>query len=212
MWATHGLMLTNGGYVKVIGITGGVGSGKTKILTFLKENYKCEIIVSDELAKDLCKKGEPCFKPLVDLLGKDVLSKDGEIDKALMAQKIFNEKSLLEKVNGIIHPAVRVFIEEEIETLKKENALDYLFIEAALLIECGYKEIVDEMWYIYTDIEVRRKRLKESRGYSDAKIDSILKSQLSDSEYRKNCDFEIDNSGLCEDSFEQIRERLGEYS
>jgi len=198
--------------VKVIGITGGIGSGKTKILTFLKENYKCEIIVSDELAKDLCKKGEPCFKPLVDLLGKDVLSKDGEIDKALMAQKIFNEKSLLEKVNGIIHPAVRVFIEEEIETLKKENTLDYLFIEAALLIECGYKEIVDEMWYIYTNIDVRRKRLKESRGYSDAKIDSILKSQLSEDEYRRNCDFEIDNSGLCEDSFEQIRERLGEYS
>ena len=198
--------------MKVIGITGGVGSGKTKILTFLKENYKCEIIVSDELAKDLCKKGEPCFKPLVDLLGKDVLSKDGEIDKTIMAQKIFNEKSLLEKVNGIIHPAVRVFIEEEIETLKKENTLDYLFIEAALLIECGYKEIVDEMWYIYTNIDVRRKRLKESRGYSDAKIDSILKSQLSEDEYRKNCDFEIDNSGLCEDSFEQIRERLGEYS
>ena len=198
--------------MKVIGITGGVGSGKTKILTFLKENYKCEVIVSDELAKDLCKKGEPCFKPLVDLLGKDVLSKDGEIDKTIMAQKIFDEKSLLEKVNGIIHPAVRVFIEEEIETLKKENTLDYLFIEAALLIECGYKEIVDEMWYIYTNIEVRRKRLKESRGYSDAKIDSILKSQLSEDEYRKNCDFEIDNSGLCEDSFEQIRERLGEYS
>ena len=198
--------------MKVIGITGGVGSGKTKILTFLKENYKCEVIVSDELAKDLCKKGEPCFKPLVDLLGKDVLSKDGEIDKTIMAQKIFNEKSLLEKVNGIIHPAVRVFIEEEIETLKKENTLDYLFIEAALLIECGYKEIVDEMWYIYTNIDVRRKRLKESRGYSDAKIDSILKSQLSEDEYRRNCDFEIDNSGLCEDSFEQIRERLGEYS
>ncbi|MBQ9863185.1 MAG: dephospho-CoA kinase, partial [Lachnospiraceae bacterium] len=85
-------------------------------------------------------------------------------------------------------------------------------IEAALLIECGYKEIVDEMWYIYTNIDVRRKRLKESRGYSDAKIDSILKSQLSEEEYRKNSDFEIDNSGLCEDSFEQIRERLGENS
>ena len=198
--------------MRVIGITGGVGAGKTKILTFLKENYNCEIIVSDELAKDLCKKGEVCFEPLVHLLGKDVLDENGEIDKSIMAQKIFAKKDLLEKVNGIIHPAVRVFIENRIESLRKENSLDYLFIEAALLIECGYKEIVDEMWYIYTNIEVRRQRLKESRGYSDAKIDSILKSQLSEVEYRKNCDFEIDNSGLCEDSFKQIRERLGENS
>jgi len=205
-------MPISGGNVKVIGITGGVGSGKTKILTFLKENYNCEVIVSDELAKDLCKKDMPCFSPLVNLLGEDVLLPDGEIDKGVMASKIFNEKSLLEKVNGIIHPAVRTFIENRIETLRKENALDYLFIEAALLIECGYKEIVDEMWYIYTDIDVRKKRLMESRGYSEAKIDSILKSQLSEEEYRKNSDFEIDNSGLCEDSFEQIRERLGEKS
>ena len=205
-------MPTNGGNVKVIGITGGVGSGKTKILTFLKENYKCEIIVSDELAKDLCKSGRACFEPLVNLLGRDVLSLNGEIDNGKMASKIFADKNLLEKVNAIIHPAVRVFIEDRIETLRKENTLDYLFIEAALLIECGYKEIVDEMWYIYTNIDVRRKRLKESRGYSDAKIDSILKSQLSEEEYRKNSDFEIDNSGLFEDSFEQIRERLGENS
>lgn len=205
-------MPTNGGNVKVIGITGGVGSGKTKILDFLKENYRCEVIVSDELAKDLCKSGKPCFEPLTDLLGKDVLSLNGEIDNSKMASKIFADKNLLEKVNGIIHPAVRVFIEDRIKTLRKENTLDYLFIEAALLIECGYKEIVDEMWYIYTNIDVRRKRLKESRGYSDAKIDSILKSQLSEEEYRKNSDFEIDNSGLCEDSFEQIRERLGENS
>ncbi len=69
---------------------------------------------------------------------------------------------------------------------------------------------MDELWYIYTNEAVRRERLKASRGYSDEKIDDIMASQLSEEEFRLNSDFEIDNSGDCEVSYRQIRERLGE--
>ena len=196
--------------MKVIGITGGVGSGKSLILNYIKDHYNCEIIMADDLAKDLCKKGELCYKPLVKLLGKDVLGKDEEIDRSVMAQKIFSDDSLRTGVNNIIHPGVKKFILKRIAYLRRKKTRDFLFIEAALLIEDGYKDIVDELWYIYTDKAVRRERLKKSRGYSDEKIDSIMASQLSEEEFRLNSDFEIDNSGDSEVSFSKIRERLGE--
>ncbi|MBP5659837.1 MAG: dephospho-CoA kinase, partial [Lachnospiraceae bacterium] len=181
--------------MKVIGITGGVGSGKSLILNYIKDHYNCEIIMADDLAKDLCKKGELCYKPLVKLLGKDVLGTDEEIDRSVMAQKIFSDDSLRTGVNNIIHPGVKKFILKRIAYLRRKKTKDFLFIEAALLIEDGYKDIVDELWYIYTDKAVRRERLKKSRGYSDEKIDSIMASQLSEEEFRLNSDFEIDNSG-----------------
>ncbi len=196
--------------MKVIGVTGGVGSGKSLILSFLKDNYNCEIIMADDLAKDLCRKGELCYKPLVKLLGKGALGPDKEIDRRVMAQMIFNDDELRVKVNEIIHPGVKKFILERIAYLRAKEKIDFLFIEAALLIEDGYKDIVDELWYIYTNEAVRRERLKASRGYSDEKIDDIMASQLSEEEFRLNSDFEIDNSGDCEVSYRQIRERLGE--
>ncbi|MCR5722344.1 MAG: dephospho-CoA kinase [Lachnospiraceae bacterium] len=196
--------------MKVIGITGGVGSGKSLILNYIKSHYNCEIIMADDLAKDLCKKGELCYKPLVKLLGTDVLDKDGEINKSVMAQKIFSDDNLRIGVNNIIHPGVKKYILKRIAYLRRKRTKAFLFIEAALLIEDGYKDIVDELWYIYTDEAVRRNRLKESRGYSDEKIDSIMASQLSEEEFRLNSDFEIDNSGNSEVSFSKIRERLGD--
>lgn len=195
--------------MKVIGVTGGVGAGKSLILNYVKDNYNAEIIFADDLAKNLCKKGEVCFEPLVKLLGESVVSTDGEIDKGLMAAKIFEDDSLRTNVNGIIHPAVKNYILNRIKILNDEQAVDYLFIEAALLIEDGYKAIVDELWYIYADESIRRTRLKHSRGYSDKKIDDIMNSQLSDKMFRENCNYIIDNSESSEFSFKQIRERLG---
>lgn len=194
--------------MKVIGITGNVGAGKSTVLSILKENTKCIIIMADDLAKTLCLKGERCYDPLVKLLGESVLLDDGEINKKAMSDMIFANPTLLDCVNSIIHPSVKQYILEQIDYQKNAAMIDYFFIEAALLIEDGYKEIVDEMWYIYTSEEVRRERLKASRGYTDEKIDSILKNQLSDDEFRKNCDFIIDNSYSTEESYQQIMKKL----
>ena len=118
-----------------------------------------------------------------------------------------NEKII--KINQIMHPLVNSYIIELINTEKRNNIYDFLFIEAALLIENGYDKIVDELWYIYADVEVRRKRLRESRGYSDTKINNILKSQLSEDEFRKHCRVVIDNSGELDNAFRQVDAELG---
>lgn len=197
--------------MKIIGVTGGVGAGKSTLLNYIQEHCNCRIIYSDELAKSLCVKGEVCFKPLVKLLGMDVLGDDGEIDKKKMASKIYSNETLRLSVNDIVHPAVYKRICRIAKDERKLGKIDFLFIEAALLIECGYGDFVDEMWYVYASEPVRRERLKESRGYSDIKIDGIFSSQLNEESFRSGSDLVIDNSGTLEESFSQILERMKEY-
>ena len=188
---------------KIIGITGGIGAGKSTVLKYIADNYNCLIIFSDDVANDIKKKGFPAYDKLVELLGTGILGPDGEIDRAKMASAIFNDKNILKNVNNILHPAVNEYIINIIENEKKLCRYDFVFVEAALLIENGYDKIADELWYVYASEDVRRVRLKETRGYSDEKIDDIFSKQRDDSQFRSYCKFVIDNSGNLEDAARQ---------
>ena len=194
--------------MRFIGITGGVGAGKSSILAYIRENYPCEIYLADEVAHEVKKPGTKCFKEIVQILGEDVLDENGDIDKRRMADKIFADEYLLKKINDSVHPAVKIYLLNRLEEARKAGKVKLFFVEAALLIECGYRELVDEMWYVYAKEPVRRKRLRESRGYSEEKIDQIIDAQLSEEEFRENSDFVIDNSGSLQDAYRQIDERL----
>ena len=198
--------------MKVIGITGGVGAGKSQVLEYLGRSADCRIIIADQVAHALEEPGENCYRQLVALLGQEILTEDGRIDKNKMAAKIFGDRDLLLQVNGIVHPAVKTYITEAISEAKLKGKPEYIFIEAALLIEDGYVKIVDEMWYIHADEAVRRNRLRQSRGYSDEKIDRIMQGQLPEEEFYRHCPVVIENSGTLEDVYRQIDEKLGEDS
>ncbi|MDD2973016.1 MAG: dephospho-CoA kinase [Lachnospiraceae bacterium] len=197
--------------MRTIGITGGVGAGKSAILAYIKEHYNCRMILADEAAHKLEQPGEVCYEKLVQLLGDEILSQDGTICKQRMAAKIFADHTLLQKVNHIVHPAVRIYIIRELEKEKASQSHDFFFLEAALLIEEHYEEILDELWYIYTREEIRAQRLRESRGYSSEKIEQIMKKQLPEETFRGFCKVVIDNSGQIEDAYRQIDEKLGVY-
>lgn len=197
--------------MKVIGITGGVGAGKSRILNYLEEKYQARILMADQAAHRVKEKGQSCYEPLVRLLGREVLDERGEIHKGRMAAMIFSEQKLLLQVNEIIHPEVRKYILEQIELERKKGTTKFFFLEAALLIEEHYDEICDELWYIYAEDSIRISRLMESRGYSREKALQIMKGQLLEEEFRKGCQFVIDNSGKLETALEQIDRKLGEY-
>ncbi len=198
--------------MRFIGITGGVGAGKSELLKYIKDHYLCEIWLADEVAHLVKRKGTSCFDRLVKLLGQDVVASDGEIDKALMAKRIFADEEVLAQVNSIVHPAVQEFILEKYETAKANAEVELFFVEAALLIEAGYTDLVDELWYVYADVAVRGRRLSDARGYSEEKITQIMDSQLSEDEFRRACDFVIDNSGELIDSYRQIDKKLEAFS
>lgn len=187
-----------------IGVTGGVGAGKSEILRHLSEHYNSRILMSDNAAKDLEKPGGPLYAPLVALLESEegkkgqaepLLMPDKEINKAEMARRIFADAALLAKINQLVHPAVNRYILDEIEREHKEGQREFFVLESALLLENGYDKILDSMWYIYCDENVRAKRLRASRGYSEEKIRSIMDRQVSEERFREVCDVVIDNSG-----------------
>lgn len=197
--------------MKTIGITGGVGAGKSLVLNYIKNHYCAKIYMADDIANLLKEPGKSCYQPMIDLLGEDILDADKRIDKAKMAEKIFSERDLLQRVNAVIHPAVKAYVLSEIDAEHKKGEQDFFILEAALLIEEHYDEILDELWYIRADEAVRSERLKLSRNYSDDKIRNIMNNQMSDDVFMEHCKVIIENNGDLEKTFRQIDEKLGEY-
>lgn len=193
--------------MKIIGVTGGVGAGKSAILSYLEETYGAKVVLADQVSNLLKEPGQSCYQPIIDLLGRDILQADGTIDRKKMGNRIFTNEMLLARINEIIHPAVKTYILSEIESERKKGQQLFV-VEAALLLEAHYEELCDEVWYIYTDKSVRRQRLKESRGYSDEYISHIMAKQLSEAVFRQKSDFVIDNSGTLEGTKKQIDQRI----
>lgn len=194
--------------MKIIGVTGGAGSGKTEVLKLLKEKFGAYIIVSDDVARRLSEKGNAAYEKIVRYFGDAVLAPDGELDRAKLAKAVFGRPEKLEALNSFVHPQVRKAILEEIEAAKRESSASCIVIEAALLIEAGYRAVCDELWYVYTDEPIRRRRLKETRHYSDEKIDAVINSQLSEAQFREACDRVIVNNTTLEAVYEQINKFL----
>ena len=198
--------------MRFIGITGGVGAGKTEILNYIRRHYKCEIYLADRVAEQLQEPGTECFEALVKLLGEGIKTDRGHLDRSKMAEQIFAAPVLLKQVNEIVHPAVKRFLLERLKTAREFGETELFFVEAALLIEGGYRALADELWYIYADEAVRRRRLSSKRGYSEEKISQIMSRQLTEEIFRESCDFVIDNSGSLEDSYRQIDRKLEAFT
>lgn len=195
--------------MKFIGITGGVGAGKSEILSYLSGKEGVRVMLADDIAHDLMEPGTDCYRSICGTFAKeDIFLPQGGFDRGKLAAVIFSSQEKRETMNAIVHPAVRRYVLEEVRKEREQGQLKLLVLEAALLIEEHYDEICDELWYIYTREEVRRERLMASRGYSLEKVRQIFESQLSEQEYRKHCRVVIDNNGTVEESFAQIEEAL----
>lgn len=192
--------------MKVLGITGGVGSGKSLVLEYLKEEYGAYICQMDETAKELQKSGTECFREIVRHFGTEIVGSDGELDRARLGGIVFAEEEELKKLNEIVHPAVLEHVRRDIEE-KAGTGVKLYVVEAAVLTDV-FRDLSDELWYIYVREEIRRERLKASRGYTDERITRMIASQPAEEVFRETCDVVIDNSGDFEDTKRQIGERL----
>ena len=192
-----------------IGITGGVGAGKSEILKYLKEKYKAVVIEADKVGHLLMEPGGACYYSIVEKFGSSILNGDQTINRTKLGKVVFADEALLKELNKIIHPRVKSHIVSEIAKERAYHRTNYFVVEAALLIEDHYDVVCDELWYIHTEESVRAKRLKEARGYDDEKIASICANQKSPEEFRSACQVEIDNSGNLADTCRQIDEQLG---
>ena len=192
--------------MKIIGITGGVGSGKSKVLDYIKTNYSAQVCQLDEVAKELQKKGTDCYEHIVEVFGEEILLEDGELDRHKLAKIVFEEQKKRTLLNNIVHPRVKEWVVSDINREREHKS--FYVMEAALLIEANYSEICDEMWYIYVDESLRRERLYKARGYSAEKTNMIMSSQLTKDEFQEAADCAINNSGNFQETIKQIDKYL----
>lgn len=174
----------------ILGLTGGVGAGKSTILTYLKEGYGFQIIQADQIAKELMEPGKEGFCALADTLGSGILTPEGAIDRDVLARLLFSREEIRRQVDEIIHPlAWNACFQKALSAPDRPSV-----IEAAILSK-EFRDNCHEMWYVYTSRENREKRLMASRGYSPERCRQMMESQASEEEFRAFADAVIDNNG-----------------
>lgn len=191
----------------IIGITGGIGAGKSTVVQYMKEHYPVHVIVADDVARRLQYPDGTIYRQMIDAFGDDIVNDDRTLNRQKVAMLIFSDKEKRRQLNAIVHPAVRQEIERQIE--EQREHFEHIVIEAALLIEEHYDDICDEFWYIDARKELRIKRLMESRGYDKDHCERIMAGQLSREQFQNACSVTIDNSGDMEFLKEQLNQLLG---
>lgn len=197
--------------MRIIGITGGVGAGKSEVLDYLARAYEATVVQADDVGYLLMQPGTEVYRKILEQFSTVVLKdKSRELDRQVLADLVYTDRGLKRKLEQIIHPAVKEYIKRDIEKERAAETEIYV-IEAALLLEDHYEEICDEIWYIYAEEEVRRERLRRERGYTNERINQIISQQLTEEEFSERCSFEVDNSGSLEETQKQIDKRMRQY-
>lgn len=185
--------------MRVIGITGGVGSGKSGILDLLERDYNAQVIQADQVAKELMEPGRSGYQKLLSVFGSQLLGKDKKIDCKGLADRMFRDRDVIHQVNSIIHPMVW----EAIRKKSRESGCGLVVVEAAIVDE-NHSDIYGELWYVYTSEENRIQRLAKSRGYTREKSLGVMANQLTEAEFRLLADEVIDNNGSLEETRQQV--------
>ena len=182
--------------MKIIGITGGIGSGKSFVADVAAGYFKILHISTDAIATAQMKKGGISFKGVVDEFGKmcdNLIMDDGELNRPALASLVFSDRKLLEKLNSITHPNVINEVNRIVEFEKSRGYYDAVLIESAIIIESGIADDCDAVWYVHAPLLCREERLRRTRGYSDEKIKSILDDQLDEKAFIDRADTFIEN-------------------
>lgn len=179
--------------MKVIGLIGGCGTGKSEVALILNKNHHAHIIIADRIGHELLLKGMPAYDRVVEYFGKDILATDGEVNRKLLGDIVFNNDQELEKLNNFMHPLMYDKINESVEAIKESKQCDFVVIEAAVMIEAHFIDLVDALWLITSPIEIRIERLMTYRNMSLDKIKMIISKQRTEEEYRKYANIIIDN-------------------
>lgn len=191
----------------VLGITGGVGAGKSRILEILKQEYGARIIQADQVAAALEAPGEPGLLALTELFGTEILDRDGSLDRKAFARRIFTDEKALDMVNQVIHPMTWKKIQEMLE----QEPCPVTAVEAALFNEES-RSLCRHLVFIDTSEENRILRLMEGRGYSREKCLDIMKNQPGRAYFLQLSDYVIDNNGSLEAVRSQVRRMMEEVT
>ena len=183
--------------MKILGITGGTGTGKSTVTALLKKKG-CEIIDADEISKRLEDKGTGVFDSIVKHFGAEILDGNGEIDRKRLAGIVFADKNERLILNKIVHGGVAEEIYKKVEILRRRGA-EYAVLDVPIPVEKGFFDTADVIWAVCANDDLRVERLMKRSGLTEEEAESRIAAQLSNREYSELADAVIDNEGSLED-------------
>lgn len=187
----------------VIGLVGGIGSGKSVACAMLAE-LGAEVINADLVGHEVYEPGKPGFDAIVTEFGTGVVGDDGRIDRKRLGPIVFADAAKLERLNAIVHPLIRAEIERRIARARAADAVRAVVVEAAILLEAGWRSLVDQVWVISARREDVMERLAAQRGMAESETAARIAKQMTDAERRAAADVVIENVG----SLDDLRARL----
>jgi len=180
--------------MKTLGITGGIGSGKSTVAALLSEKPCVRVVSADEEARRLMVEDEELRMALIERFGADTFLEDGSLDRAGLAARVFVDPEEVEALNAIVHPAVREELGKSILQASEDNIVLFAY-EAALIYEIGAQDLVDAVLLVDAPLEIRLNRVMQRDGSTRSEVVDRMSNQVSPDALRARADFVIDNDG-----------------
>lgn len=194
--------------MKIIGLTGSVGSGKSTVGAIMEQNFSVKMMMTDNVGHLAMESGQHSYQVIVEHFGTSILREDESIDRNVLSGIVFSDVTQLQVLNSIIHPWVKTYLKNDMKEEQKKGDISYYVIESAILFQTQLDSMCDEVWYVDAKEEIRRERLKKNRGYSDRKVDSIMKQQQENEQWKLKCDKVIENNQGEDAILEQLEKYL----
>jgi dephospho-CoA kinase len=189
-----------------IGITGGIGSGKSTAARTL-EKYGAKLILADDMAKEIVKPGMPAYESIILEFGTEILHKDGSINRKKLGDIVFSDNSKLNILNQITHVIVAEKISSQLRELRNKNK-KLVVVEAIVPIEHGFLDLVDTVWVVLASEPIRIERIIKRNDITHSEAKQRVRSQMSDAMYKSIADKVIYNNGNIAELEEKVWEAL----
>lgn len=194
----------------IIGLTGGIGSGKSTIASWFRD-WHIPVIDGDKLAREAVNPGSPVLSILADAFGKEILSEEGTLKRRQLGQIVFQDKAKLSRLNQIMHPAIWHLVESRIKACKDAGE-KLAVLDMPLLIEAGWQSRVDSVWVVYVSMEVQISRVMKRDGLKRSQVMAIMQNQIPVEEKLSYADVIINNEGSEENTRRQVLQELSKIS
>lgn len=185
--------------MQLIGLTGGIATGKSTVSAMLKKAGAI-VVDADRIARDVVKKGLPAYREIVAQFGTEVLLPDGEINRNMLGDIIFNDHQKKQLLNSIVHPYVNEEVNRQIIQIQKTHPNAVIVLDIPLLIEAGMYDDLSEIIVVYTPQDIQIQRLMQRDRISEADALARVQSQMSIEEKKQQATLVIDNSGTIENT------------
>jgi phosphopantetheine adenylyltransferase/dephospho-CoA kinase len=187
----------------IIGLTGGIASGKSTVAECLRD-LGATVIEGDHLGHRVYEPGSSGFERVVNAFGHDIVAADGTIDRRVLGGKVFGAPEEMERLNGVMWPVIRALAEAEFVEIAKQDPDAVIVFEAAVMLEAGWQDLVSEIWVVTTKQDMAIERLKSRNGLTQEQSLARIDSQMTNRQRQEFADVKFNNS----DTEEKLRSRV----